>query len=271
MLYHPACMLATLPNSDYFFFFFFLQEARDRPASCFPSRWRLIAPLRLFAQSWVLSSVGIPLLCIQLICHWLKGLQSWWVWVWQPTVTLPWISGSYQSSQALSFGPCRRACICVVGCQGKTGAKAFCKCCCFLLLVSVSVQNQSCRHGFVLGKNRVYILIFRARHFPEKPVSLNNASHETMCAEQRGFHRKKCSGVTSGSPFPLMSLWISLHYVSLLCCCPVENTWTQGTNAIVCPWLWRKRWLLSLQWPRCCFYWSFGAFEVYLKATLIHF
>lgn len=88
-----------------------------------------------------------------------------------------------------------------------------------------------------------------------------------MCAEQRGFHRKKCSGVTSGSPFPLMPLWISLHYVSLLCCCPVENTWTQGTNAIVCPWLWRKRWLLSLQWPRCCFCWSFGALEVHFKSN----
>lgn len=106
------------------------------------------------------------------------------------------------------------------------------------------------------------MLIFQAWDFPEKPVSLNNASHETMCAEQRGFHRKKCSGVTSGSPFPLMSLWISLHYVSLLCCCPVENTWTQGTNAIVCPWLRRKRWLLSLPSPRCCFCWSFGALDV---------
>lgn len=95
----------------------------------------------------MLSSVGIPLQCIQLICHWLQGLQSCCACVrarvWQPTVTLPWISGSYQSSQAPTFGPCRRACICVVGRQGKTGGKAFCKCRCCLLLVSVSVPNQT--------------------------------------------------------------------------------------------------------------------------------
>lgn len=82
---------------------------------------------------------------------------------------------------------------------------------------------------------------------------------------------KSAQGLHQDLPFPLMLLWISPYYVSLLCCCPVENTWTQGTNAIVCPWLWSKCGLLSLTVTRCCFLFEFWSIWSLLKSMIIHF
>lgn len=39
-------------------------------------------------------------------------------------------------------------------------------------------------------------------HFPEKSAALNASHEKPLCVQDRGFHRKKCLTVTSGSPLP---------------------------------------------------------------------
>lgn len=114
-------MLATLPNSDSLFFSTRSQRSPGSMFSiqvtshCTPSPVCAVLGAKFSRNSFTVHSTYLSLTE--------RSAELVGVWVWQPTVTLPWISGSYQSSQAPSFGPCRRACICVVGCQGKTGAK----------------------------------------------------------------------------------------------------------------------------------------------------
>lgn len=133
MLYRPACMLTTLHNRD------FLQEARGRHT--FPFRWRLAPPRRLFAQSWVLNSVQIPLLfnsnCLSL------------------TERSADLVGECDSPRSRCHESVEVIChhrppllapvdvLHLVCCQAKTGTKAACKCCWFLLLVFVSFQNPN--------------------------------------------------------------------------------------------------------------------------------
>lgn len=114
-------------------------------------------------------------------------------WVWQPTVTLPWISGRYLSSQASTFGPCRCACIWFVV-KLKLERKLHAN-------VAGSFYWSLCLSRTKIKLKLTFVLCI-AWHFPGKSISLDNASHKTTCAEWRGFHRKKCSGVTSGSPLP---------------------------------------------------------------------